>query len=169
MMPANATAYLILVSAPLPPGILLPANLPAPPVGHTFPLLIAAKNILGRGAGTLILLPWLHVSRRHAAIEFSVLGSWEIEDLQSRNGTFVNGQRLSPQTLTELHEGDRILVGSPSGIGSVELLFTSQPTPQLTPKEEHDAELEMNEFRNESVTEFFRSNSPHEVTFYPPP
>ncbi len=135
-MPTSASACLVLISVPMPAGHLVSANQTAPRVGENFPLLVAGKNFLGRAAGAVIVLPWIHVSRQQAVIEFFLPGSWEIEDLQSRNGTFVNGQRLSCQTLVALSEGDRICVGAPPGAGAVELMFTCQPTSQLTPQEE---------------------------------
>jgi DNA-binding NtrC family response regulator len=50
------------------------------------------------------------VSRRHAQIELGEDGrSWELEDLQSRNGTFVNGERVERALL---RDGDVIRIGS---------------------------------------------------------
>lgn len=51
------------------------------------------------------------VSRRHAVL------SWQgdsvyIEDLDSTNGTRINGLRLSPNRLYRLHDGDEIELGS---------------------------------------------------------
>ena len=43
----------------------------------------------------------LNVSRHHAELRKSPTGSYEIVDLGSHNGTFVNGQRVSSQVLTE--------------------------------------------------------------------
>jgi pSer/pThr/pTyr-binding forkhead associated (FHA) protein len=51
------------------------------------------------------------VSRRHAII--SPMGAnFAIEDLSSANGTFVNGQRLPPQTTTPLRHGDELKFGT---------------------------------------------------------
>lgn len=51
------------------------------------------------------------VSRRHAII--SPMGAgFAIEDLASANGTFVNGQRLPPQTATPLRHGDELKFGT---------------------------------------------------------
>ena len=41
------------------------------------------------------------MSRHHAELRKSPTGSYEIVDLGSHNGTFVNGQRVSSQVLTE--------------------------------------------------------------------
>ncbi len=49
------------------------------------------------------------VSRLHAVVE-PVGGGWCVRDLGSRNGTFVNGQRIWAEQA--LHRGDEIRVGS---------------------------------------------------------
>lgn len=48
------------------------------------------------------------VSRAHASLSLSVLGV-QVTDLASRNGTFINGLRLTGQTL--LRQGDTIMLG----------------------------------------------------------
>ena len=53
------------------------------------------------------------VSREHALLVAQPDGSWAVIDTDSANGTFVNDhpQRLSPQHLVPLAEGDRVHVG----------------------------------------------------------
>ena len=67
--------------------------------------------LIGRaetGAGTLGQDPEL--SRRHARIYRNTEGSFVLEDLGSRNGTYLNGWRIpSPQVLSS---GDQIQMGS---------------------------------------------------------
>jgi DNA-binding winged helix-turn-helix (wHTH) protein len=71
-------------------------------------------NPLGRGEDSLVALTEQRVSRRHAHIVVSQ-GLAILEDLGSRNGTYLNGRKIEgPVTL---HSGDRI------GIGSTQLLF----------------------------------------------
>ncbi|MBR5930899.1 MAG: FHA domain-containing protein [Lachnospiraceae bacterium] len=48
------------------------------------------------------------VSRLHARIYQKPNGDYQIEDMNSTNGTFVNNQRMSPYTKTPLHVGDVI-------------------------------------------------------------
>ena len=49
------------------------------------------------------------VSRLHARIyEGAENGSYQVEDLNSTNGTFVNGDRIQPYTKVPLHVGDVI-------------------------------------------------------------
>lgn len=65
---------------------------------------------LGRAKDCDFLIPLdeLSTSRQHARIEFTG-GRFEITDLQSRNGTFVNEKLISRQTL---RSGDVIKLGS---------------------------------------------------------
>jgi pSer/pThr/pTyr-binding forkhead associated (FHA) protein len=51
------------------------------------------------------------VSRRHCAVIVGPADVW-VEDLKSRNGTYVNGTRIEPATRTKLADGDLIRVGS---------------------------------------------------------
>ena len=51
------------------------------------------------------------VSRRHCVVTIGPADAW-IEDLKSRNGTFVNGDRIEAATRTKLADGDVIRVGS---------------------------------------------------------
>ena len=50
------------------------------------------------------------VSRRHAQIYF-YNGELYLEDLDSSNGTLVNGEPLTPNLPHKLHDGDEILLG----------------------------------------------------------
>ena len=51
------------------------------------------------------------VSRRHASIENTRQG-YEITDLHSRAGTYINGKRIPPGTPSLLQNGDRVAFGS---------------------------------------------------------
>jgi DNA-binding winged helix-turn-helix (wHTH) protein len=69
----------------------------------------AGENILGREALDGIRLDSPTVSRRHARI--TVTGDAAlVDDLGSKNGTFLRGSRLTAQT--RLGDGDEIRVGS---------------------------------------------------------
>ena len=76
-------------------------------VGEMFK--ISASSItLGRGQGADIQLLDDGISRKHARIRMD--GSdMVVEDLESRNGTFANGVRITRHTL---RDGDKIQVGS---------------------------------------------------------
>ena len=70
---------------------------------------ISADVVVGRSPQhATVILPSERVSRRHAVIRQTAAGI-EIEDLRSRNGTFVNGERL--EGTTTLKSGDTIVIG----------------------------------------------------------
>jgi len=56
---------------------------------------------IGRIPDNDLVLPELDVSRHHAELRKSPAGSYEIVDLGSHNGTYVNGQRVTSKLLTE--------------------------------------------------------------------
>lgn len=64
--------------------------------------------LLGRGSAQIPLTDQT-ISRRHAQLE-TVDGGWVLTDLQSANGTYLNGVRI--QKPTRLKHGDQIRVGS---------------------------------------------------------
>ena len=63
---------------------------------------ILAGNLrIGRAADNDLVLDDLLVSRHHAEVRDRAGGGYEIVDLGSQNGVFVNGRRVSAQPLTE--------------------------------------------------------------------
>jgi serine phosphatase RsbU (regulator of sigma subunit)/pSer/pThr/pTyr-binding forkhead associated (FHA) protein len=65
------------------------------------------RSIIGRSADCEVPIDVPAVSRRHAAI-LRERGRFFIEDLQSRNGTFLNDKRLTDRT--PLDEGDQFII-----------------------------------------------------------
>lgn len=84
-----------------------------------FPVRATAVGI-GQGSRNEIVLEDDTVSTNHARLEL-VEGAWRLVDLDSRNGTYVNGVRLAPGTPTTLEDGAAI------GFGAVRLAFHSSP------------------------------------------
>lgn len=78
----------------------------------TFRILPGNIRTIGRAAGANFIVDAALVSRVHCRL---TAGATELEvvDLESTNGTYVNGQRTDRATLKE---GDRL------GVGRVELL-----------------------------------------------
>jgi sigma-B regulation protein RsbU (phosphoserine phosphatase) len=95
-----------------------------PDAGRKFPL-EAPLTVLGRQADSAICLPAKAVSRQHAQIITSG-ETFQIEDLDSSNGTFLNGSRLSPNTPISFTERDTLEVG-PYTFG-----LRPAPTPAVT-------------------------------------
>ena len=67
-----------------------------------------AETIIGRNPTTDITLLDEGISREHAIILCDEDGAYSIEDLQSTNGTKVNGKRIRSCTLAD---GDEIVIG----------------------------------------------------------
>ena len=62
-------------------------------------MLDPAGMTLGRGSDCNVVLDDVAVSRHHARISRDSFGRWIIEDLGSRNGLLVDGQRVRAQAL----------------------------------------------------------------------
>ena len=65
--------------------------------------------IIGRDDTSDIALPDASVSRAHARISRDEMGKWSITDLNSTNGTSVNGRKISNSRLSY---GDQVTVGT---------------------------------------------------------
>ncbi|MCH9682321.1 MAG: tetratricopeptide repeat protein [Deltaproteobacteria bacterium] len=76
-------------------------------VGTVFELPVGT-TIIGRGQDARVMLRDDGVSRRHAEIIRDPDGSAKLVDLQSTNGTFINGRRIHAEGL---REGDRLRIG----------------------------------------------------------
>lgn len=69
---------------------------------------VRPEMVLGRSAYCSLVLPHGSVSRRHAVVRL-VEGGAEVEDLESRNGTFVNDVRA--EGVVRLAHGDQLRMG----------------------------------------------------------
>lgn len=78
-----------------------------PATGMTFHL-VERKTFIGRSPDNHISIPDASVGKRHASISISER-TYEIEDLQSKNGVFVNGLQV---VKAYLKDGDSIRLGS---------------------------------------------------------
>jgi pSer/pThr/pTyr-binding forkhead associated (FHA) protein len=71
--------------------------------------LTAEQTLIGRNPTTDITLLDEGISREHAIVLYDASSdSYSLEDLQSTNGTQVNGKRVRSVTLTD---GDEVKVG----------------------------------------------------------
>src|SRR6202045_4840511 len=79
-----------------------------PPAGEPFERTIENTATIGRTIDNTVALPGNHVSRQHAIVRCHNAFQYQIMDLGSRNGTFVNEQRvIMPVTL---ESGSRIRI-----------------------------------------------------------
>ena len=67
---------------------------------------------LGRAGDNTIQLPETSISRYHALITVDAEGQPRLTDLDTTNGTFLNGKRLPPQTPVPVRDGDRLQFGA---------------------------------------------------------
>ncbi len=74
--------------------------------GHTFPLY--GSTTIGRGPDNNLVLSDGFVSSSHALLTFRDDGWW-LADLDSRNGTWLNGDRISGES--QLRPGDVVAIG----------------------------------------------------------
>jgi pSer/pThr/pTyr-binding forkhead associated (FHA) protein len=75
--------------------------------GGVVPLQPGSAIVIGRQPGADVLIGDDLVSRRHARVMFDG-SAVVVEDLESTNGTFVNGARV---LRAQIAEGDRVLIG----------------------------------------------------------
>jgi DNA-binding winged helix-turn-helix (wHTH) protein len=85
--------------------------------------LVQGPNIIGRTVEAEICIDRTEVSRCHARI-FVAGTTATIEDLGSKNGTYVNGERLDQPTL--LNNGDEIWIGR--SVARLRFLIEGEPT-----------------------------------------
>jgi pSer/pThr/pTyr-binding forkhead associated (FHA) protein len=110
------------------------------PKGADLVELEADRITVGRSAGNdIVLADDGQVSRVHAVLE-RLAGSWSVRDVSSRNGTFVNGNRVSGEA--RIGAGDEIRIGRTRIVLRAErtpddpgLTEAQAPPPQLTPRE----------------------------------
>jgi pSer/pThr/pTyr-binding forkhead associated (FHA) protein len=96
--PAQATPYgQLVVTSAGQTGI---------PVGKVYPL--NPVTVIGRSTDVEVSLNDTFLSSEHARLELRD-GVWSLEDLNSTNGTFLNGFEV--RAATEVHGGDVVRVG----------------------------------------------------------
>ena len=83
----------------------------------TFRLLSGVVRTLGRAPAADFIVDAALISRVHCRLTALPDGALEVRDLDSTNGTYVNGQRVETARLAS---GDRL------GVGRVELVATRE-------------------------------------------
>ncbi len=93
-------------------AVPLPVRLVCPAAGIRLGLGNGA--VIGRRKGDYVsaFASQGYVSGTHARLQKSTSGQWEIVDLDSTNGTFVNGNRLSPNVPAVFNIGDVIRIAN---------------------------------------------------------
>ena len=67
------------------------------------------ENLIGRGRGCDVILNLNSVSRSHATLIRDSDGVWTFHDLNSKNGSAINGRRVDGPTV--LNGGDVLTIG----------------------------------------------------------
>jgi hypothetical protein len=80
-----------------------------PQAGEEVPIRLPVVSV-GRGRQNDVVLADDSVSTTHARLEFED-GHWRITDLESANGTYVEGVRLAPEVPTPLPYGSSVRFG----------------------------------------------------------
>jgi pSer/pThr/pTyr-binding forkhead associated (FHA) protein len=80
---------------------------------QTFRMLAGTVRTMGRATGADFIVDAPLVSRVHCRLTVLPDGALEVKDLNSTNGTFLNGERILTGRLTS---GDRL------GVGRMELI-----------------------------------------------
>ncbi len=65
--------------------------------------------LIGRSSACDVVIDHPEVSGRHAILSITPDGVYEIQDIGSKNGIYVNGDRVIKKAL---QEGDKVLLGS---------------------------------------------------------
>lgn len=112
------------------------------------------KSILGRNADCTVVLNVPAVSREHAVIS-RIQGKFYIEDLKSRNGTFVNNKEVTTRTL--LKDNDRIKI-----CDHLLAFYKKTPRPPL-PDEMRRARKDLEEDHDTSTVEAILPSSEKQV------
>lgn len=80
-------------------------------VGDGFKLTLK-EGVFGRTTGIYPEFSGqIYISGRHGELR-CVDGQWQMRDLGSHNGTFLNGVKLSPNVWTDLHLGDQLKIAT---------------------------------------------------------
>ena len=74
----------------------------------TFRILPGNVRTLGRASGADFIVDGALVSRVHCRLTVLPDGALEVKDLESTNGTYINGARVAT---ARLNSGDRLKVG----------------------------------------------------------
>ncbi|HLJ92553.1 MAG TPA: FHA domain-containing protein [Gemmataceae bacterium] len=82
-----------------PPSSFVPLKLVLQPSGPVVEL-GRPDMVMGRHSQADVRLPLPDVSRRHCRFVFAN-GTWQVHDLDSLNGVFVNGKRVQQATLRD--------------------------------------------------------------------
>ncbi len=94
----------------------------------------SGEYVLGRSLDSDIVLEGSGVSRHHCRLTRGDM-EWQVEDLDSRNGIFLNGRKIGNGVL---QHGDRLQIGGCRLLYQSESSLSSRPSASLTPSIEEN-------------------------------
>ena len=81
---------------------------------------LTGRNVIGKGSTADIVIKDAYLSERHASLEYKPGEGYRLTDLDSKNGSFVNEERV--EDFRHLEDGDRLR------LANTELRFRSFET-----------------------------------------
>src|SRR5262245_60142329 len=94
--------------------------------------LTEAETLIGRHPGCTLVLPMHTVSRRHTLIR-QISGEFFVQDMESLNGTYVNGERVAAPTRLKNHDVIQLF--------DVVMVFHEGPAPDHSTMDEENLNL----------------------------
>jgi two-component system cell cycle response regulator len=96
------------VRSPTPEAYLICISSAGPGRGKRFPV-ETQELMIGRDRVCALIVPDDSVSRQHARIDYLPCGGYQVTDLGSSNGTFINNKRVRTEMI---HDGSYLRVGN---------------------------------------------------------
>jgi predicted component of type VI protein secretion system len=87
-------------------------------------LSLPAQVFLGRDSQSNVTFPmnWSYISKLHCSINFDApTGTFLLQDLKSKNGTFINGARMKPGSTERVTSGTKVYLGKPDSTFVLEI------------------------------------------------
>lgn len=94
--------------------------------GEAARIALSAHTLIGRSSACAVRLDAPRASAEHARVHYRD-GGWTVRDLGSRNGTYVNDERIAPGGARTLAAGDTLVFGAPAEVWT--LVDASPPEP----------------------------------------
>ena len=119
--------------------------------------LVGDRIVFGRNADCGVILNAPAVSREHAVIR-KINGKFYIEDMNSRNGTEINGPTNKIKVRTALKDGDQICI-----CGNLMIYYDAAPKPKLPEHMKSDKDDEAEDKDNSTVEATIQSASSRQI------
>ncbi|HZZ82047.1 MAG TPA: SpoIIE family protein phosphatase [Gemmataceae bacterium] len=119
--------------------------------------LVGDRIVFGRNADCGVVLNAPAVSREHAVIR-KISGKYFIEDMNSRNGTELNGPTNKIKVRTQLKDGDQIGI-----CGNVMIYYDVGPKPKLPEHMKSDRDDDADDKDNSTVEATIQSGSSRQI------